>query len=104
MADKKGVSKNKNFSIDWKNFLVTASVVLNIAFVVVFVTIVGTNALDRVVMSEGLSRYCSTANDGKFSDASDRVKALRDFTCAHGDAQDDFEAAFNTYLTSKGIQ
>lgn len=88
----------------WKDFLFAASVTLNIASVVVFVTIVGTNALDAAVMREGLSRYCASANDAKFKDVDDKVKALRDFACARGEAADDFEAAINAYLTSKGLQ
>jgi hypothetical protein len=104
MAGKKGESITKKFAMNWKGFFVAASVTLNIAFVAVFVTIVATNALDRVVIREGLIRYCAASNDGKFEDSSDQVKALREFACASGDAQDDFEAAFNAYLTTKGIE
>ncbi len=103
MAAKKGISKI-NLTPRWKSFLIASSVTLNIAFVVVFIVIVGTNALDGMVMKEGLTRYCETKNDAKFKDSPDGVKALREFTCAKGEAADDFETAIDAYLTSKGIK
>lgn len=102
MATKKGTSKIK-LTPRWKSFFIAASVTFNIAFVVVFVTMVATSALDGMIMREGLVRYCATANDKKFKDTTDQVKALREFTCARGEAADDFEAAIQAYLTSKGI-
>ena len=89
---------------DGKNFFFAASLTLNIAFIVVFVAIVTTNALDLMVMKEGVNRYCSTSNDKKFEDSSAKTQALRDFTCARGDASDDFELALSAYLRTKGLE
>lgn len=87
----------------WEQFAFSASVVVNIAFLVVFIAIIGTHALDVTLIKEGVNRYCDTSNDAKFADSSAKVRALRDFTCARGDAADDFQTAFNAYLKSKGI-
>lgn len=100
----KGSSKSTQPMMRWKGLFVAGSVTLNIAFVVIFIAIVTTNALDIMVMKEGLNRYCATANDAKFKDSSDKTQALRDFTCARGDAYDDFQSALGAYLKSKGIE
>lgn len=104
MATKKNSSKFEKLAPRWKNFLIAASVTLNIAFVVVFMAIVTTSALDVMVMKEGLNRYCATSNDKKFEDSSAKIQALRDFTCARGDASDDFETAMKAYLNTKGLE
>lgn len=104
MATKKGNTKTLKLTPSWKNFLIAASVALNIAFVVVFVALGATNALDTMLMKEGLTRYCDSANDAKFEGSDDKIKALREFTCAKGEAADDFESAINAYLTSKGLK
>jgi len=103
MAVKKGSSRVTKSIWQWKGLFFAASVTLNIAFVVVFITMVTTNALDIMVMKEGLYRYCLASNDTKFEDSSDKTKALRDFTCARGDASDDFQNAVNDYLKTKGL-
>ena len=103
MASKKSSSKATKGMWQWKGLFVSASVTLNIAFVVVFIAIISTSALDIMVMKEGLNRYCSTANDLKFEDSTAKTQALREFTCARGDAADDFEAALNAYLKTKDI-
>jgi len=103
MATKKN-SKRSRLTTSWKSFFYAASVTLNIAFVVVFVTMISTNALDGMLMKEGLNRYCSEANDKKFEDNPAKTQALRDFTCAKGEAQDDFETAVNAYLKSRGLE
>ncbi len=104
MAAKKGKSKLVSGIARWKNFFFAASVTLNIAFVVVFIAMITTNALDLMFMKEGLNRYCASSNDDKFVDSTAKVKALRSFTCARGDANDDFQNAFSAYLKSKGLE
>lgn len=103
MATAKKTSSKKNFNwlMPWKNFYLSVSVAVNIAFIVLFVTMAGTHALDGMWMREGLNRYCDAANDTKFKDNSEATKALRDFTCAKGDAADDFQKAFNAYLETR---
>lgn len=91
------------WNVSWKQLLVAGSIVLNIAFVVLFVALAGTHSLDSMIMNEGLKRYCTTANDSKFDDAGDETKALRMFTCARGDAQKPFNDALSNYLMMKGI-
>jgi len=72
--------------------------------VVVFITMTMTSALDGMLMKEGLNRYCSEANDQKFEDNSAKTQALRDFSCARGEARDDFRAALDAYLQSRGLE
>lgn len=101
---KKSTSKKIIQSMSWRNFFFAASVTLNIAFVVLFITMATTNALDGLLMREGLTRYCAEANDESFADNPVVTRGIRDFTCAKGDAKDDFEKAVNNYLESKGLQ
>lgn len=103
MASKKGSSKTAKGMWQWKGLFFSASVALNIAFVVVFIALIGTSALDVMLMKEGLNRYCATSNDAKFKDSNAKTQALRDFTCARGDASDDFKTALDAYLKTKGI-
>lgn len=91
------------WQMSWKSLFFAASVTLNIAFVVVFCMMIFTNKLDGMFITEGLSRYCSTANDVVYSDSDDNVKALREFTCAKGDAQPYFDNAFKTYKVTEGV-
>lgn len=92
------------WSISWKNWLIAASVTLNIAFVVVLITMMTSHALDGMFMKEGLSRYCAVANDYQFDTAPAKVKALRVFTCAGGDAKPYFDEGFQKYLDFKGVK
>jgi hypothetical protein len=87
----------------WKNFFIALSVVVNIGFVVIVITMMSTHALDGMFMNEGLKRYCASQNNDKFRNASDEVKALRVYTCADGDAALYFEDGFKKYLDAKGI-
>lgn len=98
---KKSGLKAPKGKMSWKQLLVSASVTLNIAFVVVLITLATTHALDGLWMREGLTRYCSPANDSKFDDMTEASKSLRDFTCAKGDAADDFEAAVKAYQATR---
>jgi|SRR5687767_3460977 len=99
---KKSVSVGK-WQMSWKNLFIVASVTVNIAFLVVFVTMIFTNKLDGVFIEEGLARYCSATNDSLYADSEETVKALRDFTCAKGDAKPYFDSAFKIYSFSRGI-
>jgi hypothetical protein len=87
----------------WKNFFAALSVAANIGFVVIVITMMGTHVLDGMFMNEGLTRYCASENNDKFKNASDKVKALRVYTCADGDAAQYFNDGFTKYLDVKGI-
>lgn len=99
---KKSVSVGK-WEMSWKNLLFAASVTVNIAFIVVFLTMIFTNKLDGMFIEEGLARYCSSANDSLYANSEETVKALRDFACAKGDAKPYFDSAFKIYSFSRGI-
>lgn len=92
------------WNISWRRWLIVASGALNIAFIVVFVTMMTSHALDGLFMREGLARYCAKANDGQFADSPAKVKALRVYTCAGGDAKPYFNEGFQKYLDFKGIK
>lgn len=80
-----------------------ASVTANIGFVVIFITMINTHALDGMFIREGLQRYCLSQNDNKFADAGAYTNALREYTCARDDAQSYYEAGLNSYLDYRGI-
>lgn len=102
---KKPVKKpTQAVQISWKTFLIGLSVAANIAVVVVLATIVTSRALDATFMREGLNRYCASDNNDKFADNSEKTKALREYTCASGDAKQYFNDGFNKYLEFKGIK
>jgi hypothetical protein len=106
-ASKKPAAKKQMISkwnMSWKQWLIAASVALNIAFVVVVVTMMTTHALDGMFMKEGLARYCARANDAQFDGSTDKVKALRVYTCAGGDAKSYFDEGFQKYLDFKGVK
>lgn len=106
MAKKTSVTKKTSsgkWQISWKNLWVSASVVLNIAFLVLLFTMFFTPTLDSVWIKEGLVRYCSDQNDDLYAGEPKDVQALRDFTCASGDAKPYFENALKIYLFSQGI-
>lgn len=90
--------------MSWKRFFITSSVVLNIAFIVLIITMMTTNALDTLFIREGLSRYCSTTNDWLFTNNSEKLVAFRNYTCGTGNAQTYFENGFSEYLQSIGIE
>jgi hypothetical protein len=100
---KKPTSKPQGLQISWKKFFISLSVAANIGFAVVIITMMTSHVLDGMFMREGLNRYCATQNDEKFSDNSEKVKALREYTCARGDAKDFFNQGLNDYMESKGI-
>ncbi|MGH7196956.1 MAG: hypothetical protein ACREGJ_04320 [Candidatus Saccharimonadales bacterium] len=89
--------------LSWKRLLIAASIVLNIGFLVVFVSMATTNAFDGLYVREGLERYCDTENDNKFEYPNDQAKAQRDFLCARGEAQEYFTEGFKKYLDFKSI-
>lgn len=102
---KKTAEKTKSkWGFSWSGFFIAASVTLNIAFIVLMILLMATNVLDGMLMDVGLKRYCSSANDDKFSDSTAKVRALRAYTCGAGDAQQYFEAGFQNYLNAKGIK
>lgn len=88
----------------WRNFFIATSVTLNIAFIIVFATMMWTNRLDGMFIREGLARYCDEVNDSKFASNSDKAHALRMFTCARDDAKEPFDKAVNDYLQMKQVQ
>lgn len=90
--------------VAWKQFFIALSVAANIGFVVVVITMMTSHVLDGMFMNEGLSRYCSSVNDSKFSEAGDKTKALRAYTCATGDAKTYFDKGFQEYLDYKGVK
>lgn len=90
--------------VSWKNFFIAASVAMNIAFLVLFITMISTNKLDVMFIQEGMNRYCKVENDILFDGSSDQTQALRKFTCAIGDAREPFEKAFNDYLKTQEIE
>ncbi len=92
-----------SWNISWRGFFIAASVVLNIAFAIVFITMATTNKFDGMLMNEGLKRYCAKANDAKFDENNAQTQALRLFTCARDDAERPFHDALNNYLDLKGI-
>ncbi len=87
----------------WKGLFIAASVTLNIGFAVIFYLMAYTSTLDGMFMSEGLTRYCNSVNDEKFTETTDKTQALREYTCAIGSADAYFDKGFNEYLDSKGI-
>lgn len=91
------------WAMSWKEFFVALSVAANIGFVVIVVTMMSSHALDGMFMNEGLTRYCASENNDKFGNSTEKVKALRAYTCASGDAKQYFNDGFNKYLTAKGI-
>lgn len=97
-AAKTAKKKNVIWKWSWRGLLIAASVVLNIGFIVVVITMMSSHALDYFFMSQGLSRYCDTANDSAFSSNSQKTQALRDYTCARGDASQYFQDGFKSYL------
>lgn len=105
MAVKKQAGQSRGaWQFSWKNFLIAASVALNIAFFVLFITMTATNKLDVMFINEGVNRYCKVENDMLFDGNSDQMQALRRFTCAKGDAKEPFERAFNEYLKTQDIE
>lgn len=104
MAAKKQTEQSRGvWRFSWKGFLIAASVALNIAFFVLFITMTTTNKLDIMFIHEGITRYCKVENDTLFKSNSDQMQALRRFTCAKGDAEEPFEKAFNEYLKTQDI-
>ncbi len=104
---KQAVKKSKvaiGSQISGKRFFIGLSFAANIAFVVVLITMMTSHVLDGMFMNEGLTRYCSSVNDSKFSDAGEKPKALRAYTCAAGDAKEYFDAGFQSYLDYKSIK
>lgn len=100
---KKPVKKVTQWQISWKNFFIALSIAANIGFIVVFTTMMTSHVLDGMFMREGLNRYCASQNNGKFESNSEKTKALREYTCASGDAAQYFNDGFDKYLESKGI-
>ena len=104
MATSKKIAKKsaepavRSLKISWKQLLIMGSVAANIGFVVLFTAMAATPALDRMLMHEGLGRYCSSTNDSKFDGSEIEVKAMRDYTCARDDAKEYFARGFNEYL------
>ncbi len=101
-VDKSG--SNPKGKMSWKRLFVISSVVLNVAFIVLLITMITTNALDALFIREGLSRYCSTADDWLFANNSEKLIAFRNYTCGMGNAQTYFESGFSNYLQSIGIE
>lgn len=87
-----------------KQFFIALSVAANIGFVVVVTTMMTSHVLDGMFMNEGLTRYCNAANDDKFSEAGDKAKALRAYTCTTDDAKKYFDDGFQAYLDYKNIK
>lgn len=102
-AKQASAPKTTKWELSWKKLFISLSVAVNIGFVVVVVTMMTSHALDSMFMNEGLSRYCASENNDKFKNAPDKVKALRVYTCANGDAKQFFDDGFNRYLEAKGI-
>jgi hypothetical protein len=100
---KKSAQKTSKIAISWKKFFIALSVAANIGFAVVIITMMTSHVLDGMFMREGLNRYCAAQNDEKFEDNSEKVKALREYTCARGEAKDFFNQGLNDYMESKGI-
>ena len=100
-ASKKPAAK---WVMSWKPFFIALSIAANIGFVVIVTTMMTSHVLDGMFMREGLNRYCASQNNDKFAENSDRTKALREYTCASGDAEDYFNDGFNKYLEYKGIK
>jgi hypothetical protein len=96
-------SSSPKMYMSWKQLFIAASVAANIAFVVAIATMMTSHVLDGMFMNEGLSRYCSSDNNDKFKDTTDKVKALRAYTCASGDAKGYFDNGFKSYLDYKAI-
>ncbi len=86
-----------------RRFLIFSSFALNIAFLVVLLTISTTNTLDGMFMPVALDRYCSTANDSKFQKEEAPVKALRGYVCDRPDAHQYFWKGYTDYLKSLNI-
>lgn len=95
--------KTVMLGLSWKKLLIAGSVSLNIAFIVLMLSVGISNALDGIFMASGLERYCSSVNDDKFNGSSAQVKALRNYVCDTSDAHQYFIDGFDKYLDSKGI-
>lgn len=100
-ADKKTDQQRTKVQISWKKFLIAASVALNIGLVVLVATIMTSNALDGMLIKEGLTRYCEPANDDKFAGSSEQTIALREYTCERNGADVYFRDGFQKYLDAK---
>lgn len=96
--------KGGGWNVSWKRFLIAASATANVALIVAVITMMSSHVLDGMFINEGLTRYCSPANDNKFDNSADRAQALRAYTCATGDAKSYFDAGFQSYLTAKGLK
>ena len=110
MASTKVTSKKspKLLEAGWRGpsvrrFMILASFALNVAFIVVLLTVSTTNTLDGVFMPVALDRYCSTANDSKFQKEEASVKALRGYVCDRQDAHKYFWGGYTDYLKSLNI-
>ena len=88
--------------ISWRRLVIFASLALNVGFIVLWVSLT-TTSLDGLFMADGLGRYCSSANDDKFTNETDKVKALREYVCDRPQADKYFQAGFADYLDAKGV-
>jgi hypothetical protein len=102
VATKKRNGLTKDLS--WRTFFLALSVAVNIGLVVFVATLMTSNALDTLLMREGLSRYCAPENNDKFADASEKTKAFREYTCGAGTAKDYFAEGLEKYYEYKGIK
>lgn len=91
------------WTIQWRDLLIAGSVALNLAVLVLGIAMMATNALDGMFIREGLQRFCNPNNDDKFTGSSDETRAVRDFTCAHGDAKPYFENGLKNYMNDYRI-
>ncbi len=103
-AVKKSNTRAEGSKISGKQFFIALSFAANIAFVVVVTTMMTSHVLDGMFMNEGLTRYCSSVNNSKFTDAGDKARALREYTCATGDAKQYFDTGFQSYLDYKNVK
>lgn len=104
MAEQKKSEKKtdrQRVNLSWKRFFIALSVALNIGLVVLVTAMMTTNALDGMLIKEGLTRYCDVANDDKFAGSPDQTIALREYTCERNGADVYFRDGFQNYLDAQ---
>lgn len=104
MAATKKSPKKMTWDISWKTLFISLSVAANIGLVVLVTAMMTSHVLDFMFMREGLSRYCATENDDKFTDTTDKVKAFREYTCGTGEAKEYFEDGLAKYYEYQGLK
>lgn len=99
MASKKQSKSSGALGFSWMKLLIGGSFALNVALISIFASMAFTTAMDRMLIQEGLGRYCLSSSDYLYAASTKETKALRDFTCVKGNAQPYYENAIKSYIS-----